>query len=103
MNPVRTQLKGIKDGLVKEKKTRITNEKQIIADIDSECRKMHQEIDDERKSRKKRLTDLDDMLSQDTDLTNRFLNKFEENATTSADTYLEDLESELGNRLDHQD
>ena len=41
LNPVRAQLKGIKDGLVKEKKTRITNEKQIVADINNECNKMH--------------------------------------------------------------
>jgi UPF0288 family protein (methanogenesis marker protein 3) len=101
LNPVRAQLKGIKDGLVKEKKTRITNEKQIVSDIDNECNKMHQEIDDERKSRKKRLGDLDDMLTQDTDLTNKFLNNFEDNATNSADTFLDNLENELSNRLGH--
>ena len=64
---------------------------------------MHQEIDDERKSRKKRLGDLDDMLTQDTDLTNKFLNKFEENATNTADKFLDNLEDELSNRLGHQD
>ena len=37
LNPIRTQLKGITDGLVKEKKTRIANEKQIVADIAHEC------------------------------------------------------------------
>ena len=88
---------------MKEKKTRIANEKQIVADIDDECNKMHQEIDDERKSRKKRLGDLDDMLTQDTDLTNKFLNKFEENATNTADKFLDNLEDELSNRLGHQD
>ena len=31
LNPIRAQLKGITDGLVKEKKTRIANEKQIVA------------------------------------------------------------------------
>ena len=103
LNPVRSQLKGIKDGLVKEKKTRIANEKQIVSDINNECNKMHQEIDDERKSRKKRLQDLDDMLTQDTDLTNKFLNNFETNATNEADNFLNDLESELSNRLNHQD
>jgi len=63
LDPVRAQLKGIKDGNVKEKKTRIANEKQIILDINTECKKMHDEIDDERRSRKKRLQDLDDMLT----------------------------------------
>ena len=100
---MRAQLKGIKDGLVKEKKTRITNEKQIVSDIDNECNKMHQEIDDERRSRKKRLGDLDDMLTQDTDLTNKFLNNFEDNATNTADGFLDHLENELSNRLGHQD
>lgn len=37
LNPVRAQLKGITDGLVKEKKTRIASEKQIVADIAKEC------------------------------------------------------------------
>jgi len=37
LNPVRAQLKGITDGLVKEKKTRIANEKQIVAEIAKEC------------------------------------------------------------------
>jgi len=31
------------------------------------------------------LQDLDDMLTQDTDLTNKFLNSFEKNATDEAD------------------
>lgn len=38
LNPIRAQLKGITDGLVKEKKTRIANEKQIVAEIDQECK-----------------------------------------------------------------
>ena len=37
LNPFRAQLKGITDGLVKEKKTRIANEKQILAEIAKEC------------------------------------------------------------------
>ena len=41
LNPIRAQLKGITDGIVKEKKTRIANEKQIVADIDAECAAMH--------------------------------------------------------------
>ena len=64
---------------------------------------MHDEIDDERRSRKKRLQDLDDMLTQDTDLTNKFLDTFEDNATKTADLFLEHLEDELSNRLEHQD
>ena len=63
LNPIRAQLKGITDGLVKEKKTRIANEKQIVADIDRECKNMHDDIENEKASRKKRLQDLDDMLS----------------------------------------
>jgi len=63
LNPIRAQVKGITDGLVKEKKTRIANEKQIVADIESECAQMHTDIRNETKSRKERLGDLDDMLS----------------------------------------
>ena len=44
LNPIRAQVKGITDGLVKEKKTRIANEKQIVADIDRECNQMHTDI-----------------------------------------------------------
>ena len=44
LNPIRAQVKGITEGLVKEKKTRIANEKQIVADIDRECNQMHTDI-----------------------------------------------------------
>ena len=63
LNPIRAQVKGITDGLVKEKKTRIANEKQIVADIESECAQMHTDIRNETKSRKERLGDLDEMLT----------------------------------------
>jgi len=44
LNPIRAQVKGVTDGLVKEKRTRIANEKQIVADIDKECAQMHADI-----------------------------------------------------------
>ena len=43
------------------------------------------------------------MLTQDTDLTNKFLNNFEQNATGEADRLMGDLEGEMTNRFDHQD
>ena len=51
LNPVRAQVKGITDGLVKEKKTRVANEKQIVADIARECNQMHTDIKNEKASR----------------------------------------------------
>ena len=53
--------------------------------------------------RQERMQDLDDQLTQDTDLTNKFLNNFETNATNSANKFLTDLETELDNRFKHQD
>lgn len=53
--------------------------------------------------RQKRMQDLDDQMTQDTDLTNSFLDGFEKNATNAAHTYMTDLESELENRFSHQD
>lgn len=52
LNPLRYQVKGITEGLVKEKKTRIANEKQIVADIARECDQMHADIRAEKASRK---------------------------------------------------
>jgi len=43
------------------------------------------------------------MLTQDTDLTNKFLNNFEKDATAEADRLLTDLEGEMNNRFNHQD
>ena len=51
--------------------------------------------------RQERMQDLDDQLTQDTDLTNKFLNNFETNATNSANKFLTDLETELDNRFKH--
>lgn len=43
------------------------------------------------------------MLTQDTDLTNKFLQNFEKNATAEADRLMQDLEGEMTNRFNHQD
>lgn len=64
---------------------------------------MHTDIRAEKASRMKRLNDLDDMLTQDTDLTNKFLNNFEKNATGEAEKLLTDLEGEMKSRFEHQD
>lgn len=64
---------------------------------------MHQDIRNENRLRKERLGDLDDMLSQDTDLTNKFLDNFEKTASDEADKFMEDLDTEMDNRFNHQD
>ena len=48
-----------------------------MQEIEQECNQMYADIDEEKRLRKKRHNDLDDMLTQDTDLTNKFLNNFE--------------------------
>ena len=92
LTPVRAQVQGITDGLVREKKTRIANEKKIVKDIETECAQMHADIELERDLRKQKLGDLDDMLTQDTDLTNKFLDNFESQASCEAETFMGDLE-----------
>ena len=49
------------------------------------------------------MQDLDEMLTQDTDLTNKFLNNFEKNASDEAHNLMTDLEQEMSNRFTHQD
>ena len=48
LNPIRKQLKGIQEGLVKEKKTRITNEKKVMQEIRDESKNMQDDIKKER-------------------------------------------------------
>jgi hypothetical protein len=64
---------------------------------------MYADIEEEKRLRKKRLGDLDDMLTQDTDLTNKFLNNFEKQGCDEANRFMVDLEAELTNRFEHQD
>ena len=64
---------------------------------------MHEDIRNERESRKERLGDLDDMLSQNADLASKFLDNFENNASNEADKFMGDLETEMDNRFNHQD
>ena len=64
---------------------------------------MHDDIKNERESRIDRLNDLDDMLSQNADLTSKFLDNFERDASNEADKFMSDLESEMDNRFAHQD
>ena len=52
--------------------------------------------------RKERMQDLDDFLTQDTELTTKLLDKFEKQATDQAHKFMEDLEKELENRFEHQ-
>ena len=61
---------------------------------------MHADIELERQSRIKKLGDLDDMLTQDTDLTNKFLDNFESQASCEAENFLKDLEQECTNRFE---
>ncbi len=81
---MRAQVEGIANGLTIEKKTRIANEKKITVEIEQECNQMNADIEEEKRLRKKRLGDLDDMLTQDTDLTNKFLDKFEKESSSQA-------------------
>ena len=64
---------------------------------------MQDDIQREHEMRQKRMQDLDDQMTQDTDLTNKFLDGFQTNATNTAHTYMTDLELELENRFNHQD
>ena len=64
---------------------------------------MQDDIANERRMREQRLGDLDDQMTQDTDLTNKFLDNFNNNATSAATNFMGDLETELDNRFEHQD
>lgn len=103
LNPIRAQLKGIQVGLVAEKKKRIASEKMVIQQIKDESHNMQEDIKKEHESRQQRMQDLDDQMTQDTDLTNKFLLTFEKNATGAATSFMGDLETELDNRFKHQD
>jgi hypothetical protein len=46
--------------------------------------------------------DLDDFLTQDTTLTTKFLEQFEQNATQEANKFMDDLEREMDSRFTHQ-
>ena len=60
---MRAQLDGFTSGLVTEKKTRIANEKKIAKEIEADFNQMYADIEEEKRLRKKRLNDLNDMLT----------------------------------------
>ena len=62
---------------------------------------MQDDIANEHRMRQERMQDLDDQMTQDTNLTDKFLDNFESNATGTAKTFLTDLETELDNRFSH--
>ena len=64
---------------------------------------MQNDIKKEHEMRQQRMQDLDDQMTQDTNLTSKFLDNFNRNATDAANTFLTDLETELDNRFAHQD
>jgi DNA-directed RNA polymerase subunit F len=63
---------------------------------------MQNDIKQECQNRKEKMQDLDDFLTQDTELTTKYLDKFEKQATEEAHKFMDDLEKELGNRFEHQ-
>lgn len=63
LNPIRLQVKNIQEGLIKEKKERITNEKKILKEIADESTNMLNDIKKESIMRQEKMQDLDDFLT----------------------------------------
>lgn len=102
LDPIRAQVKAIQEGMVKEKKDRIAGEKKVLREIHDESTNMQNDIKKESVLRQQKMGDLDDMLTQDTDMTTKFLEKFERDAKTEAEKFMDDLGQEMTNRFDHQ-
>ena len=102
LNPIRAQVKAIQEGLVKEKKERIAGEKKVMRQILDESTNMQNDIKKESVLRQQKMGDLDDMLTQDTDMTTKFLEKFSADATAEAEKFMDDLGQEMASRFDHQ-
>jgi len=62
---------------------------------------MQNDIKKESLLRQEKMGDLDDFLTQDTTLTTKFLENFEDNAMKSAEKFMDDLEREMASRFDH--
>lgn len=102
IDPIRAQVKTIQEGILKEKKERIAGEKRVLRQIADESTNMQNDIKKESIMRVEKMGDLDDFLTQDTTLTTKFLEKFEQKATEEATKFMADLEKEMDNRFDHQ-
>jgi len=102
LNPIRAQVKSIQEGLVKEKKDRIAGEKKVLRQIHDESTNMQNDIKKECILRQEKMGDLDDFLTQDTNLTTKFLEKFEKEATQEAEKFMDDLDQEMTSRFNHQ-
>ena len=73
---------------MKEKKKRIAGEKKVMQEIRQESTNMQNDIKKEHEMRQQRMQDLDDQMTQDTNLTSKFLDNFNQNASTAANTFL---------------
>lgn len=102
LNPIRAQVKSIQEGMVKEKKDRVAGEKKVLREIHEESTNMQNDIKKESVLRQQKMGDLDDMLTQDTDMTTKFLEKFQSDAKTEAEKFMDDLGQEMTSRFEHQ-
>jgi len=102
LNPIRAQVKAIQEGLVKEKKERIAGEKKVMRQILDESTNMQNDIKKESVLRQQKMGDLDDMLTQDSAMTTKFLEKFSKDSTAEAEKFMDDLGQEITSRFDHQ-
>jgi len=103
LNPIRKQLVTLKEGIVKEKQTRVANEKAITKQLKADTAKMLDDIALEKQQRIEKMTDLEDYIKQDTALTSKFFDNFEKKAREESDKFIGDMEKELDNRFEHQD
>ena len=62
---------------------------------------MQNDIKRESINRQEKMGDLDDFLTQDTNLTTKFLENFERNSTMEATKFMDDLEREMSSRFEH--
>ena len=102
VEPIAGQRVESGERLVKEKKERIAGEKKVMRQILDESTNMQNDIKKESVLRLQKMGDLDDMLSQDTDITTKFLEKFSADATAEAEKFMDDLGQEITSRFDHQ-
>ena len=103
LDPMKAQIKSLKDGLKTEIKTREQREAEIEKKLMQDSQNLQNMLRQEQELRKETMNDLSEMLNQELSLQVKFVDNFENEATTTFKNTTGNLEQELKNRLKHQD
>lgn len=103
LSPIRDQLTGLENELAFETKYTVKMEKRLLKNVANNIEEQHTVIKNEKEERFGKLNDIWEMLEQEVELQNKFFAQFEEKSLKEFNNMINEVDTELDSRLQHQE